>query len=136
MSVSLIVGEMVYEVGAGNFFHAFFSTICFHLEDSKWGSVFPVLMNSLYQGNVPADLVSQALVELSKINGSLSQLGPDKVVWDINNLKLAPPWGDNISPSITNLSNYWVTSDGKELLSVLKSALEQAKETGSDVKIR
>ena len=52
----------------------------------------------------------------------------DKVVWDIEDLGKRPPWGDDISPDITNLSNYFVTSEGEDLIEVLKLALEMSIE--------
>ena len=41
-----------YQVGNGDFMHAFFSTICYHLEGKHWGSKYPYLMNELYQGRL------------------------------------------------------------------------------------
>lgn len=37
-----------------------------------------------------------------------------KVIWDIDDMTKMPPWGKNISKDITDLSNYFVTSDGKD----------------------
>jgi hypothetical protein len=52
------------------------------------------------------------------------------VVWDIDNPEARPPWGDDISSDITDLSNYFVTSDGRDLFEVLDeamSALERSR---------
>lgn len=43
--------------------------------------------------------------------------------------------GNNISSDITDLSNYFVTNDGRDLISVLNEAMEDAKEIHSDIEI-
>jgi 2,3-bisphosphoglycerate-dependent phosphoglycerate mutase len=45
------------------------------------------------------------------------------VVWDFEQRNVRPPWGDNISPTITSLADYFVTSDGRDLLAVIEEAL-------------
>lgn len=46
---------------------------------------------------------------------------------------LRPPWGDDIDPSVTNLANYFVTSNGKSLLDEIDAALTEAIETNQAV---
>lgn len=50
-----------------------------------------------------------------------------EVVWDIDDLKAKPPWGDNISTEIKNLSEYFVTSEGEDLIDMMEKALMRAK---------
>ncbi|MBE9175423.1 hypothetical protein IQ225_09140 [Synechocystis salina LEGE 06155] len=50
----------------------------------------------------------------------LSKFSPDKVIWDIENLDIIPPWGNGISSDITDLLNYFVTSSGRDLIAVLR----------------
>ena len=42
--VGLQVEFYWYQIGAASFLHAFFSTVCFRLEQGNWGSKFPRLM--------------------------------------------------------------------------------------------
>lgn len=53
---------------------------------------------------------------------------PDKIIWDIENLAAQPPWGRNISSDITNLSNYFITSDGEDFITIFNRALKKAEE--------
>ena len=117
-----------FQVGSGSFLHSFFSTICYHLEQKKWGSKYPLLMNDLYNGCLDSGNLDDALSELEEIITKLGEIAPSEVIWDIEDLSQKPPWGDNISQEITNLGNYFVTSDGDDLITVLKSALQKAKE--------
>lgn len=77
-----------------------------------------------------------ALVELKEIKQELAKFQPSDVIWDIEDLSARPPWGDDISPDITNLSNYFVTSDGEDFLLILQHALEKAWECGGDLVIK
>lgn len=68
-----------FEIGSGDFWYSFFSTVAYRLEGAKWGS--------------------------------------------------------NISEDITDLSNYFVTSEGEDFVSVFLDALETAKEIKFGIEI-
>ncbi len=133
--VSLVTSDNCYEIGSPDFLHSFFSTVAYHLEDKKWGNRYPCIMNDLYGGELPAEKIPQALAELQEICEKLKSYTPDKVIWDIGDLSKRPPWGDNISEDITDLSDYFVTSDGEDLIGVFMNALHRAQETGAPLKI-
>lgn len=124
-----------YQIGSGDFLFSFFSTVAYNLEKQKWGSKFPVIMNELYQGELNSTHIPEAINELEQIKQGLAKLSPDKVIWDIENLSAQPPWGTNISKDITNLSNYFVTSDGEDFIIVFNRALGKAKELNYGLKI-
>lgn len=126
----------IYTIGTADFLHAFFSTVCGRLENGKWGSRFPHLMNELYQGVLPVKHLASGTEELSQIKQELAQFAPDQVIWDIDDRSLTPPWGDNISDDITDLSNYFVTSEGEDFLSVFAAALNKAQQRNASLKIQ
>ena len=41
MSLDIRVGGGAWPLGSGDFVHAFFSTVSYHLETDGWGSRFP-----------------------------------------------------------------------------------------------
>ena len=135
MAVGLSVSFFWYQVGSGDFLHSFFSTIAYNLEDNNWGSKYPVIMNQLYQGEIDCEELDKALVELEDIYQCLKSFSVEKVVWDIEDLTRCPPWGNNISKDITDLSNYFVTSEGEDLIKIFRHALEKAKEMNTGIKI-
>lgn len=135
MAVGLSVNFFWYQVGSGDFLHSFFSTIAYNLEDNNWGSKYPVIMNQLYQGEIDCEELDIALVELEDIYQNLKKFSVEKVVWDIEDLTKRPPWGNNISKDITDLSNYFVTSEGEDLITLFRHALEKAKEMNTQIKI-
>ncbi len=118
MAVGFTVMFYWYHVGTGDFLHSFFSTIAFNLENKKWGSKYPVIMNQLYSGELDAAEIESAMRELDSIEQELKKYPPDKVVWDIE-----------------DLSNYFVTSDGENLIDVLRRALAKGLELKMNVKI-
>lgn len=126
----------IYTIGTADFLHAFFSTVCGRLENEKWGSRFPHLMNELYQGVLPVKHLAAGTEELSQIKQELAQFAPDQVIWDIDDRSLTPPWGDNISDDITDLSNYFVTIEGEDFLSVFAAALDKAQQRNASLKIQ
>ena len=134
--IAFTVKYYMYTIGTADFLHSFFSTVCGRLENGKWGSRFPHLMNELYQGVLPVKHLAAGTEELSQIKQELAQFAPDQVIWDIDDRSLTPPWGDNISEDITDLSNYFVTSEGEDFLSVFAAALDKARELNVPLTIR
>lgn len=126
----------MYTIGTADFLHSFFSTVCGRLENGKWGNRYPYLMNELYQGALSAEYLAAGADELAQIRQQLAQFAPDQVIWDIDDRSLTPPWGDNISEDITDLSSYFVTSEGEDFLTVFSSALDKARELNVPLTIR
>lgn len=135
MTVGLHIHGITTEIGTGSFFHAFFSTISYHLEPKGWGTVYPVLMHKLYQGGVEAQDAGALLKELRDIHEKLQKFRPNQVIWDIEDLSARPPWGDDISPRITDLSNYFVTSGGRDLFEAIIENMEFLKKKGGTLTI-
>jgi hypothetical protein len=135
MSLALWVGKTRYEVGQPSFLKSFFSTVYIRLEGKSWGSRYPTVMNELYSGKLSHAHVGTAEAELGSIRKGLSEFGPEEVVWDFEDLAAKPPWGDAISPGITSLAHYFVTSDGKELVEVLREVCRRAAQEKKDVEI-
>ncbi|EGT3799795.1 immunity 70 family protein [Clostridioides difficile] len=124
-----------FQIGSEDFLFSFFSTVAYNLENQKWGTKFPVIMNELYQGELKSTSIPMAIKELGSIKQGLANLPPDKIIWDIENLFAKPPWETSISSDITNLSNYFVTSDGENFITVFNHALEKANELNCGVAI-
>ena len=136
MSVGLFVDPIYYSIGTASFLNSFFSTIYLSVEKSDWGSRYPIIMNDLYGGCVKKDRLDKLEDEIVKLRNDFKKLKPEKVVWDFENLKASPSWGTNISKEITNLSDYFVTSDGKNLFDTIEKAIETSKEIDEDLRIK
>lgn len=135
MAVGFCVDSMYYEAGHGSFLYSFFSTVCYRLEKGAWGSRFPYLMNNLYRTGLEWTDIPFARKELEAVQEELSGFPPADVIWDIDDLSKSPPWGNNISGDITDLSNYFVTSDGEDLITVMFTAFDDAEESRQKIEI-
>jgi hypothetical protein len=131
----LKLGSITDEIGTGDFLHCFFSTISGNLEPRGWGTRFPILLTVLYQGELGQKDATAALAEWGAIEAELAKLPPEKVIWDIDDRRKEPPWKNNISPDITNLANYFVTSTGRELIPIVRECLEELKDVGGVLKV-
>lgn len=136
MTVGFMVDCFFYDVGRGDFLHSFFSTISHHLEPQGWGTKYPYLLKKLYNDKLLWSEVGQARKETMEIEGKLETMTIDSVIWDVDDLTQKPPWGGNISPKVTNLSNYFATSEGKTFFEVLYIAFQVAEEDKCDMVIR
>jgi 2,3-bisphosphoglycerate-dependent phosphoglycerate mutase len=124
--VALYAGDESKEVGAASFFHCFVSTVSVNLEPVGPGTRFPVLVRKLVSGTVASGELEALRLELQTIRQELNRFPPSRVVWDINRRDKLPPWGSKISPSISSLGNYFVTSEGEDLFEVLFASLARA----------
>lgn len=124
MTIGFQINNIFSEVGSGDFLHSFFSTISFHLEPNGWGTRFPELMNELYQGHLSPGKAQKALADALAIKRALQAIPPERVVWDIENIGAKPPWGDYVDESVTDLSNYHITSTNKVVMDLLIEMLE------------
>jgi hypothetical protein len=135
MAVGFEVANVVDEIGTHDFLHAFFSTISHHLEPKGWGTKYPELMNELYQGRLDRRHAEKALDDIREVRERLKAFPPRAVIWDIENLNARPPWGNNLSADITDLSNYFVTSTGRDLFEVTIECLEALASEGESMRI-
>ena len=134
--VGLKVGPIFYRIGTGSFLHCFFSTIAVRLEAGNWGSKYPILMNQLYKGEVSAGEIGPLIGELDNIKSELKKHDIGQVVWDIEDRSKKPPWGDNVAARITDLSNYFVTNDGKDLFEVFYAATDACQRVNRNLTIK
>lgn len=81
-------------------------------------------MHDLYDGRVSYENVDKFDQELATIHRELKAFSPDQVVADMKEPSKKLPWGDDISKDITDLSNYFVTCDGKQLFDNFAKAID------------
>ena len=135
MAVGIKLGSITDEIGTSDFFHAFFSTLAGNLEPKGWGTRFPNLMKKLYAGELGQSGASAALGELDEVCKELTALPVSKVIWDIDDRCKRPPWREHVADTITDLSNYFVTSTGRDLIATLREVLEELRDNGGVAQI-
>ena len=64
--------------------------------------------------------------QFNLIRDKLSSFNPDQIIYNETDLSQLPPWGRNISSTITSCANYLTSSDGFDLLSEIVRVLSCA----------
>ncbi|MDR3050036.1 MAG: immunity 70 family protein [Elusimicrobiota bacterium] len=80
----------IYTIGDADFLNSFFSTVYYNLENRKWGSCFPIIMNELYQGKVHNRNVKKCIDEIIAIIKETRKLDINKLIWDFEDLRKLP----------------------------------------------
>jgi hypothetical protein len=75
-----------------------------------------------------------ALAELHRVRRELAELPPARVIWSFEDRTQRPP-GNDIAGDIDSLATYFVTSHGRDLISLLAEVFEALQE-GEDTSAR
>ncbi|PFK15707.1 Imm70 family immunity protein [Bacillus cereus] len=86
-------------------------------------------------GRLTLQNILKAMEEAKEAREKLKLFSPSEVVWDIEDLSKQLPWRDKSSTNITGLSNYFYTSDGKDMFEMLFKACDEALELEVDLEI-
>jgi len=124
--VIITIRNISFDVGYVEITKSLFYSIAHHLERRDWGSKYPVIMKELYYDGIEIEHLEQGLKEIKEIKEKLKEYAPEQIVWDYEDLTVTPPWGNNISQDIINLSNYFRTEDGVESIDNIIYTLEMA----------
>lgn len=133
MTVGIKVGSIVSEVGSANFLNAFFSTIRGLID--RDGTKYPVVCHDLYRGRVLATLAYDAHIELVSIQKQFERLSATELIWDIEDLIATPPFENAVRLDRPSLVDYFVTTTGRNLFSVLIDCSRLAERHGYDIAI-
>ena len=139
MGVGIKVGYSLYQIGRSDYLDSFFSTIAYYLENKKWGSVYPAVMLQLYKGEVVSCETDKVIEELKHIQVGLEgfEKNSNPIIWDARDLSVqVPEWATNPNDEVTNLRNYFVTLDGRDLIEIMIMALMDARDTESTLFIK
>ena len=130
-NVGFLVRNYWSEFGSSDALYSWFSTICYRLEDSKWGSRFPVVMKDLYydeEYGVPYEKVEQFREELETIEQEFSNLTPKDAIWSFeDNILEVPPNMPNINYSAKSLVDFYVNNRGSNIFKILFEMIEEMK---------
>jgi len=87
------------------------------------------------RSNLSSEAAARAPAELDQIREELRPFRASDVVWDVEDRSNRPPWGE-ISDEITDLSNYFVTEAGRDLLDVLGEPIGYASRVGAPLRVQ
>lgn len=139
MSIGIEVGHSWFQIGRADYFDSFFSTVAYYIEEKKWGSKYPLIMRTMYNGEIQPIDADLAINELKDIQKRLSELSKEDhpIIWDARNMSVSPPdWAINNNSEVTTLMNYYVVNDGRDLIGILIKALEKSKDINKKLTIK
>jgi len=93
MSIAIWVEDQSYELGSPSFMRCFFSTVLVRLEQGRWGSRFPIIMNEFSMGGLAYEHADQAQNELIAVQTGLEAFRPSEVVWNYEHPDVAEAAG-------------------------------------------
>lgn len=124
--------ELFVDVGSGDIWISLMSTVDIRLKNKKNISY---AVNFLHSGECSAEDALETAKQFNIIRDELSKFGPDKIIYDSEDLKKEAPWKDNISPTVTSCANFFTTADGKDLFSEIVNILTYAALNDTSVEI-
>ena len=123
------VNEKSVNLGTASFVHCFYSTVDKYVPKPE----IPHALDFLKNGKLDFPDCLEAAREFNVIRDKLSTLSPNEVIWDMDNTRESPPWGNNYSPIITSLGNYFITADGDDLIYEIIKLLQYSYEKQFDI---
>jgi hypothetical protein len=134
MTIALRMPGLFMEIGPGSLLQAFCATVAVRLEGGLWGTRFPVLQQRLYDGRVtPAD-APRLLQELEAIRAGFQRLAPDQAVCDDDTGTLQPALS-RPGPAPADLSEFFINSGKRNLISVIRESAEYLLERGGEMTV-
>ena len=124
--------ELFVDVGSGDIWISLMSTVDIRLKNKKNISY---AVNFLHSGECSAEDALETAKQFNIICDELSKFGPDKIIYDSEDLKKEAPWKNNISPTVTSCANFFTTADGKDLFSEIVNILTYAALNDTSVEI-
>lgn len=129
MNVGFLVFADWFEFGYSETLYSWFSTICYKLEDKKWGSRFPIVMNNLYfdeEYGVAYEQLEDFKKELETIKLEFSKLKQQDAIWSFeDNILKVPIDMPNINYNANTLETFFVSKSAqKTIFDVLKTIIE------------
>ena len=121
MIISSSDNERIVDIGSSDIWISLCSTVFVRLDKNI--KKYPLAVEFLRIGTYEGKNAYEVARQINLIRDDLSQIPPDKAVYDMSNLKAEAPWKNNLSPVITSCANYFTTADGKDLLFELVSIL-------------
>lgn len=92
-----------FNLGNNEMVKGFFNSIAYHLENKKWGSIYPTIMNEFYSGKLEQKHINKAIQEIKDIKQKLSKIDYTQMVFDMNSVPEEKFISENISISLDDI---------------------------------
>jgi len=134
MTIAIKVYGSNVILGKWQFLEAFFSTICYRLEDNNWGTVYPIIMNEFSNGVLSAKNVEEGYKEIKDIEAKMEDMKATDLIMDVGDLKIEHKI-ENIN-EIKCLKDCFVTIYGQSIFAIFDEYMKFAIDENVEVKIQ
>jgi hypothetical protein len=132
-----------YEFGYSESLYAWFSNIAYHLEDGKWGSIYPIVMNKFYydeENGVPYKDIDTFQKEIEQIEEKFKTIPSSKAIWSFEDKIYSLPENmPNVNYEAKYLNELFVSNRGSNICTfsykVLRSLHFWHKEDNCNAKL-
>lgn len=119
--------KMSVDVGTGSIWYSLYSTaIVFSSEAAE--KDIPLALQFLKTGDCLAAYIKETKRQLLAVRNALSEIKPEKAIYDLHRPDIAAPWIGNIAPTVTSCADLFTTADGKDLFTEVFAILDYAAE--------
>ena len=116
------------EFGYSETLYSWFSTICYRLENKKWGSRFPITMNHLYydeENGIEYKNLKKFEKEIKEIKKEFLKLKLEDAIWSFeDNILKIPSNMPNINYEANTLVDVYVNNYNKNIFLILQHEIE------------
>ena len=124
------------EFGDSDLLHSFFSSICYHLESSNWGSEYEYMLKKFYYDKLNAEEIQYAINEVINIRLKFKELSPLNIIWDIEDTSKKPPNSYLLKIKAVDLSECFISKRGKNIFDILLETFEFCNRKKFSIKIQ
>ena len=125
--------KMLIDVGTNDIIPSLYFTIKYRLEDID--NQISKAIKFLEERTCSFEDAREVANEVILIKEALSNLSPDKVIYDIRSLEKKGPWKGNLSKEVKSIADLYTTANGIKLLDEMIKILIYADETKTSVEI-
>lgn len=116
--------EASFNLGNEELVDAFFNSIAYHLENNKWGSVYPKIMNEFYKGKLEQKNINSAIVEIKDIKKKLSKINASKMITNIEIDIAEKLFYEKMNISLDDI---FINSKNEKMTDIMLKVLESIK---------
>ena len=107
------------EFGYSESLYAWFSNIAYHLEDGKWGSRYPIVMNKFYydeENGVPYEDIDKFQKEIEQIEEKFKTIPSNKAIWSFEDKIYSLPKNmPNVNYDAKYLNELFIANGGSNI---------------------
>lgn len=119
---------LTFNLGTDETVQGFFTSIAYHLENKKWGSVYPIIMNKFYSGKLEQKDINNAIKEIKEIKQRLSEIDFSQMVFSMESVPEKKYLKEEEKITIS-LDDIFINNNREKMTDMILTVLESVKES-------